>query len=56
VARKGEFGNAKDRVTLFAAIEVAQHEALRRIAFEQHRSISALVREILEEFLSEQDR
>ena len=34
-------------VTLFAAIETAQHDALREIAFEQRRSIADVVREAI---------
>jgi len=38
-------------VTLFAAIESDQHEALREMAFAERRSIADLVREALDEFL-----
>ena len=38
-------------VTLFAAIESKQHEALRLIAFRERRSIADVVREALAEFL-----
>ncbi len=38
-------------VTLFAAIEVQQHEALRTIAFEERRSLADVVREAIDEFL-----
>jgi hypothetical protein len=37
-------------VTLFAAIESEQHQALREIAFEQRRSIANLVRETINEY------
>lgn len=39
-------------VTLFAAIESAQHTALRKIAFDEHRSLADLVREALAEWIS----
>ena len=47
---------AKDKkleapVTLFAAIEAEQHEALRLIAFDERRSLADVVREALDEFL-----
>jgi len=38
-------------VTLFAAIEGKQHEALREIAFKERRSIADVVREALAEFI-----
>ena len=38
-------------VTLFAAIESEQHQALREIAFEQRRSIADLVREAINEYV-----
>jgi hypothetical protein len=38
-------------VTLFAAIEAEQHEALRAIAFEEHRSLADVVREALSAFI-----
>lgn len=38
-------------VTLFAAIENEQHEALRLLAFEEHRSMADVVRQALKEFL-----
>lgn len=40
-------------VTLFAAIEAEQHEALRAIAFAEHRSLADVVREALNGFLSQ---
>ena len=39
-------------VTLFAAIEAAQHEALRAIAFSERRSLADVVREALSGFIS----
>lgn len=39
-------------VTLFAAIESAQHDALRKIAFDQRRSLADLVREALGAFIA----
>ena len=41
-------------VTLFAAIEQRQHEALRRIAFTQRRSLADVTRTALEEFIKRQ--
>jgi len=38
-------------VTLFAAIEEEQHEALRRLAFEQRRSLADVTREALTEYI-----
>lgn len=39
-------------VTLFAAIEAEQHEALRTIAFSERRSLADVVREALSQFIS----
>lgn len=39
-------------ITLFAAIEAKQHDALRTIAFEERRSIADVVRQALDEMLS----
>lgn len=41
----------KAPVTLFAAVEEKQHEALRELAFKEKRSLADLVREALDEFL-----
>ena len=41
-------------VTLFAAIEARQHEALRAIAFREHRSLADVVREAIDEFVEKQ--
>jgi len=38
-------------VTLFAAIEAKQHEALREIAFKEKRSLADVVREALDEYV-----
>ena len=38
-------------VTLFAAIEAKQHEALREIAFREKRSLADVVREALNGFI-----
>lgn len=38
-------------VTLFAAIEREQHEALRAIAFSQRRSIADIARDALAEYI-----
>jgi hypothetical protein len=40
-------------VTLFAAIEADQHEALRTIAFAERRSLADVVREALTTFLAQ---
>ncbi len=39
-------------VTLFAAIEANQHEALREIAFRSRRSLADVVREALTDFVA----
>ena len=41
-------------VTLFAAIERDQHEALRSIAFSQRRSIADIARDALTEYIGRQ--
>ena len=41
-------------VTLFAAIESEQHELLRTIAFQEHRSIADVVRQAIDEFVDRQ--
>ncbi len=38
-------------VTLFAAIEESQHEALRYIAYKEKKSIAEIVREALENYI-----
>lgn len=38
-------------VTLFAAIEAEQHEALRTIAFQEHRSIADIVRQAIDKLI-----
>jgi hypothetical protein len=38
-------------VTLFAAIEREQHEALRSIAFAEHRSIADIARNALAQYI-----
>lgn len=43
-------------VTLFAKIETVQHEALRKLAFEQRRPIADLVREALDQYVRAQQR
>ena len=40
-------------VTLFAAIEAEQHQALREIAFAERRSLADVVREALTGFISQ---
>jgi len=39
-------------VTLFAAIEAKQHEALREMAFKERRSIADLVREAIDALIA----
>jgi hypothetical protein len=39
-------------VTLFAAIEQKQHDALRRLAFEERRSIADITRDAIQEYIS----
>lgn len=39
-------------VTLFAAIETTQHDALREIAFAQRRSIADVVREAIAQYVA----
>jgi hypothetical protein len=41
-------------ITLFAAIEASQHEALRTIAFKERRSMADVVREALDQFIQSQ--
>lgn len=41
----------KSPVTLFAAIEEAQHDALRRIGFDERRSIAEVTRDAIEEYI-----
>ena len=41
-------------VTLFAAIEAEQHQALREIAFSERRSLADVVREALTGFIAQQ--
>lgn len=43
-------------VTLFAAIEAEQHEALRAIAFAERRSLADVVREALDAYLAKHPR
>ena len=56
VPRRGaRVGDKKlsEPVTLFAAIEAEQHEALRAIAFSERRSLADVVREALSGFISQ---
>ncbi len=41
-------------ITLFAAIEAGQHEALRTIAFKERRSMADVVREALDQYIQAQ--
>lgn len=41
-------------VTLFAAIEAEQHEALREIAFARRQSLADIVREALAEYVNKE--
>ncbi len=43
-------------VTLFAAIEAKQHEALRELAFREKRSLADLAREAIAEYLKAHGR
>lgn len=43
-------------VTLFAAIEARQHEALRIIAFSERRSLADVVREAIDGFIEKHPR
>jgi hypothetical protein len=55
-ARRGARAGDKrlsEPVTLFAAIEAEQHEALRAIAFSERRSLADVVREALSGFISQ---
>lgn len=55
-SRRGARGGDKklsEPVTLFAAIEAEQHEALRAIAFSERRSLADVVREALNGFISQ---
>lgn len=40
-------------VTLFAAIEQEQHEALRQLAFAQHRSLADVTRDALTAYIQQ---
>jgi len=51
-ARAGEKKLAAP-VTLFAAIEAEQHQALRQIAFAERRSLADVVREALTGFIAQ---
>ncbi len=51
-ARAGD-KKLSEPVTLFAAIEAEQHEALRAIAFSERRSLADVVREALRGFISQ---
>ena len=42
----------KAPVTLFAAIETKQHEALRQIAYGERRSIADVVREAISQYVA----
>ena len=55
-ARRGARAGDKklsEPVTLFAAIEGEQHEALRAIAFSERRSLADVVREALNGFIAQ---
>jgi hypothetical protein len=53
VPRRAGDKKLSEPVTLFAAIEAEQHEALRAIAFYQRRSLADAVREALSSFISQ---
>ena len=42
-------------ITLFAAIEEKQHTALRRIAYQEHRSLADVVREAINEYIEQRE-
>jgi hypothetical protein len=46
----------KEPVTLFAAVESAQHERLRAIAFEERRSIADIVREAIDRLVENRNQ
>jgi len=50
---RAEDKKLSEPVTLFAAIEAEQHEALRAIAFSERRSLADVVREALNGFISQ---
>jgi hypothetical protein len=54
-ARRNARGDKKlsTPVTLFAAIEAEQHQALREIAFSERRSLADVVREALTGFIAQ---
>jgi hypothetical protein len=47
---------SEKRVVLFAAIDRAQHEALRYIAFRERRSIADVAREALDEYIAQKSK
>ena len=51
-ARAGD-KKLSEPVTLFAAIEAEQHQALREIAFSERRSLADVVREALSGYISQ---
>jgi len=53
--RSARAGDKKlaEPVTLFAAIEAEQHQALREIAFSERRSLADVVREALTGFIAQ---
>ena len=51
-ARAGD-RKLSEPVTLFAAIESEQHEALRAIAYSERRSLADVVREALSGFIAQ---
>jgi hypothetical protein len=56
VPRRGARAGDKrlsEPVTLFAAIEAEQHQALRAIAFAERRSLADVVREALTGFIAQ---
>ena len=42
-------------ITLFAAIEEHQHQSLRHIAYQEHRSIADVVREAITEYVEKRE-
>lgn len=42
----------KDRVVLFASVEREQHDRLREMSFKTHRSVAALTRDALKQYIA----
>lgn len=44
----------KERVILFASVERKQHDALRSLSFQTHRSIADLTRDAIKKYIAGQ--